>query len=168
MAAITRTLLLTALLLLGACSPVGPGGHGTRNGQPEPDPDPTPPDTSEPEAAPGFPTGWQLWSKINTTPIVREDTSEVRELFENEAAVAHSGGAFPTGSVLVKAHYRLHAGQKGALYQLSVMTKGTGSEYSGWEFRAFDPRSGEPVDADSEVCALCHSQAMDSDYVISR
>jgi hypothetical protein len=155
----TAACLVTALgivfgSLILACSPAQSGGAA---GNGDPGDKPILITAPEPTADPGFPADWDQWDKLNE--VTREGAGELRHLFANAAATA---APYPTGSVLIKAHYRLNAGAKGALFQLSVMKK-TGD---GWEWEAYAP-NGSRRTADAEVCAMCHSQRAETDFVFS-
>ncbi len=150
--------MAVVLVALAACSPAGPGGTvgNGPNGDPV-DVTPTPPEN----AAKGFPAGWQKFEQLNE--VTRAENSEIRELYANKAA---TGAPFPKGSVLVKAHYRMKGVTKGELFQLSVMTKTSGADNGGWTFKAYAP-AGAKIDADADVCVMCHTQRRDNDYVFS-
>ena len=145
-------------LLILACSPVLPG--------PQPQGSTA---TAAPARAndPGFPEGYSTWAKLNSAPITREDSGEVRELYRNDKAKGGADGRYPTGAIFVKAQHRLVGGRKGRVYQLAVMTKAGSGPYNGWTFSAYDPDTGKRRKADADVCAICHSQRASKDYIFS-
>ena len=120
-----------------------------------------------PNADPGYPAGFSGWSRFNVQTIFRAEPSEARDLYYNRVASASQSGAFPQGTVLVKAQHTVSGTQKGALFKLSVMTKGTGGSYAGWDFSAYDSKTGKKFDVDQDGCALCHGQRADNDFVFS-
>lgn len=150
----TRLIWLICFAALAACSPVGPG-TGTHNG---PGNDPDPPDNEPALGAPGFPEGWEGWDTLGE--VARPANSEFRTLHASKKA---TGAPYPAGSVLVKAHYRLAGNTRGALFQLSVMTKGDG----GWAYTVYNPTTKKKRVTESDVCVLCHSQRKDNDFVFS-
>ncbi len=155
----TRLVMLTAALIFPiACSPGGPNGAAGNgaNGDPA-NVDPPPTQT----AAPGFPANWKTFDQLNE--VTRSESSEIRELYANEKA---ADAPYAPGSVLVKAHYRIDGGSKGALTRISVMTKTRGADNNGWQFDVYGP-TGSRMDADVDVCVMCHTQRRDHDYVFS-
>ncbi|MFT5432770.1 MAG: hypothetical protein ACI9OJ_003473 [Myxococcota bacterium] len=150
-----------AVLLSGllACS-AGVQNAGSTGPKPGPEP--------EPAAAAGFPTGYEAWSQFESSPATRKASGEIRELHHNTVAKgAGAVGRFPTGSILVKAQHRMVGNQKGRLFQLAVMRKQTGGDYGGWKFEAYDPKSLQAVAVDADVCAICHTQRSQTDFVFS-
>lgn len=120
------------------------------------------------ESDPGYPTGYEEWTKLNTAPIVHKDDGEARNLYANAKAKGSRKGPFPAGSVLVKAQAHLdNQGRPGPLFRLSVMTKGTGKANGGWEFATFDAETRKSEQIETEVCTICHAQRADSDFVFT-
>lgn len=154
---IRRRVAASLMLLAAACAPA------IRDNTKDASEGPPPP----PPADPGFPTGWEEWHKINAAPILHPEVKEARDLYHNDKAAGSHQGPFPVGSVLVKAQRRLEGSQPGRLFQLAVMTKGTGRENGGWEFAVFDPDTRKAVPLDPDVCAICHGQRADNDFVFS-
>ena len=133
-----------------ACSPGLP-----RNGGPDPKPE-------TPTVDEGFPKGWSQWAKFNDAPIVREAEGEARDLHYNPKAAGTPTGPMAEGTVLVKAHYALHNGGKGALKHLSTMIKGA----AGWTYGVYTAE-GKKKTFNKDGCALCHTQRADNDFVFS-
>jgi hypothetical protein len=114
---------------------------------------------------------YRTWMKINRDTIIRESEEEAREIYVNKTAV-QTRGNFGTGSVLVKEQYRLSnigGGSYviGEIFQIAVMRKTGIGEHGGWDFRAYDPKTGSEIPGLSEGCALCHAKRKSFDFIFS-
>ncbi|MEZ4266698.1 MAG: cytochrome P460 family protein [Myxococcota bacterium] len=118
-------------------------------------------DTPQQTGDPDYPTNYRQWSKVNASPIIREDEGVARELYTNPRA------DLGVDTVLVKEQYRLEGGEKGALEFVAVMRRTGRGEAGGWSFQAFDPTTRQQLTRDSTACVGCHTLQADADYLFS-
>jgi hypothetical protein len=117
--------------------------------------------TSAGVEAPGWPTDYQSWKKINSDTLIRpNDAVQVaRELFTNQTP------DLGPGAVLVKEEYSLSGGTKGALKRVAVMRRTGQGETNGWEFLVYDGETRQL--GDNSRCVGCHVLQEDNDYLFS-
>ena len=114
-----------------------------------------------PKAAPGFPTGYTAWKKVNAETIVRADENIAREVYANTA------GELGAGTVLVKEQYAYDGAVKGEMQLIAVMRRGADlTTNKGWTFSGYDPTT-KAAKGEVTACAGCHSLKEDNDFLFS-